>query len=143
MMKLQYVVLLITFTIMISSCSKKQENIYPSLHISSTNTVHTSEIMLIDNAIPLKTGNSAFQAGLVDLYRAGDKFIAHDNNRVIYIFDCQGHQLSSSEHIIGHGHGEYDNMLTYSYNMHNNTICMATMHQSALIFPIHLIHVIM
>lgn len=120
------VVLLVTFTIMIASCLKKQENIYSTLNICSTKAVHASDIMLVDNAIPLKTGNSAFQAGLVDLYKAGDKFIAHDNNRVIYIFDCQGHQLSSSEHVIGHGHGEYDNMLTYSYNMHNNTIEVIT-----------------
>lgn len=85
-----------------------------------------ADVLYIDKAIPLKKDGTPFHVGLEDVYRIGDRFIAHDRNRVIYLFDNDGNLMASSESIIGHGHGEYDNMLTYGLNPYSNTVEVIT-----------------
>ncbi|MCM1109654.1 MAG: 6-bladed beta-propeller [Clostridium sp.] len=109
------------------SCSKKQsEEINRHIDITKSTNASPSYYFSIESVIPLRNHNSPVLSGLEDIYRTGDVLIAHDRNRVIYLFDLDGNLISSSERIIGHGHGEYDNLLAYSYNPYNNRIEVIT-----------------
>lgn len=113
-------------TISLFACAKKDEEIGRHLDLDNPAPVKVSDVLYIDAAIPLKKDSVAFNAGLEDIYRTGDMFVARDGNRVVYLFDAKGNCISSSEKVIGHGHGEYDNMLAYGYNRYSNTVEIIT-----------------
>lgn len=121
-----HICLVLTYLFYLISCSNGKQEETRYIDIRNATPVNASDVLHIDKAIPLKNGEAPFIAGLDDVFTIGDRFIAHDRNRIIYIFDLEGNLLSSSESVIGHGHGEYDNMLTCNFNQYNKTVEVIT-----------------
>ncbi len=119
---LTYLVLLI---LVVTGC-RNQEEALVSIDLNLANEKAVNEVFDSVTIIPLKDNGEPFFPALGDLIVTESHIIGRDDYQNIFIFDKEGNLQADSRHVVGHGNGEYYNLLGYTYNPFSNTIEVLT-----------------
>ncbi|MBQ7179952.1 MAG: 6-bladed beta-propeller [Bacteroidaceae bacterium] len=113
--------------LILASCGNHDKLSCPILDVSSPQEVTPSEVFSSVEVIPLTLPEGIYLSTVWGLYSIGDKFLVKDSKRdFVFLFSNDGQYISHSEKARGHGHGEYTNLLNFTYNPYSKLVEMTT-----------------
>lgn len=92
------------------------------IHIETDNPASYKAAIVRQEPIRLADDKGVAILGIDQVQLCGDGFLVRDNRDLLYLFDKNGHMLSSSAKAFGKGNGQYGICLAYSYNKRSGNI---------------------
>ena len=128
-MNKKYYCLLLFVVQLLFSCANNCGEIVGNadvLDISNPKQVTLGEVFSELEVIRMDAGTQSFFPEAKYVLLCGDKYVFADWKRKVYVFDKNGHFISSSKSVEGKGHGEYIITMGSTYNPYSNNIEIIT-----------------
>ena len=106
-----------------------QESNIQSIALSDSEMVELNEVFDSVEVIPLEATPGAYMASFKKLNVYDDYFFVEDYNQVIFLFSRDGKFISNSNKVKGNGHGEYNALLSSTYNPYSKLVEIVTRDQ--------------
>jgi hypothetical protein len=128
MYRCYFISCVITFIIVLGSCSKRKVDEIQIINIDMNSTVMLENNKSISKIelIPLQTIDSSLLGNIRQMIFTDTYIIVSDNRSVVSVFDAKGKFISNSKKRYGHSPEEYSILMGFTFNKYNNNIEILT-----------------